>query len=129
MKALVELIELITKHKKKQIEVLGFGEDPENRYETFYNLIADGKITTDDEAARHFFGEDRDGSHTQYRNFRNQFFRRLVNSAFFIDLKKPLFNDAQAAAHNVRKNAAAAVEVMPYEHLWDMAMEALEAKA
>ena len=102
------MVELITKHKKKQIEVLGADKDPESRYEVFYKLIADGKISTDDAAARHFFGEDKDGTFTQYRNFRNQFFKRLVNSAFFIDLKKPMFNNAQAAAHNVRKNAAAA---------------------
>jgi len=108
MKALTELIGLITKHKKKQIEILGFGEASGSRYETFYELIANRMVTTDDEAARYFFGEDKDRTFTQYRNFRNQLFRRLVNSAFFIDLKKPMFNNAQAAAHNVRKNTAAA---------------------
>ncbi len=108
MKALIELVELITKHKKKRIEVLGQDEDPNNRYDVFYNLIASGEVKSDDEAARYFFGEDKDGSFTQYRNLRNNLFRRLVNSAFFIDLKKPMFNEAQAAVHNVRKQAAAA---------------------
>lgn len=108
MKALIELVGLITRHKKKRIEVLGQDDDSTNRYDTFYNLIASGDLSTDDEAARYFFGDDKDGSFIQYRNLRNNLFRRLVNSAFFIDLKKPLFNDAQAAVQNVRKNAAAA---------------------
>lgn len=108
MKSLIELVGLLTRYKKKQIEVLGEKKGTGSRYDTFYEIVASGEVTTDDEAARFFFGEDKDGSYVQYRNLRNNFFRRLVNTAFFIDLKKPMFNDAQAAVHHVRKQAAAA---------------------
>ncbi len=108
MKALVEMVNLISRHKKKQIEVLGQGNEPGNRYEEFYELIADGVINNDEEAASHFFGPDASGTYPQYRNLRNSMFKRLVNSFFFIDLKKPQFSTAQSAQHNVRKNTAAA---------------------
>ncbi len=107
MFALQELINLVTKYKRKEVKVLGYNPDAHDRYEIFYNLLADGKLSTDDEAARHFFGTDKDGSHTEYRNLRNSFFKRLVNTFFFIDVKKAEFNDAQAALHTCYRNMAA----------------------
>ncbi|MBK8567064.1 MAG: hypothetical protein IPN76_27985 [Saprospiraceae bacterium] len=107
MFALQELIHLVTKYKRKEVKVLGYNPDANDRYEVFYNLLAEGKLLTDDEAARHFFGDGKDGSHTEYRNMRNSFFKRLVNTFFFIDVKKAEFNDAQAALHTCYRNMAA----------------------
>lgn len=86
---------------------MGYNPNAGDRYEAFYNLLAEGKLSTNDEAARYFFGNDKDGTHTEYRNFRNSFFKRLVNTFFFIDLKKPEFNDAQQAQHTCYRNMAA----------------------
>ena len=107
MKALKELVYLITRHKRKQIEILGYNDDATSNHEIFYGLIENGRLDSDDEAARYFFGKDKDGSFIQYKNLCNDLFDRLVNTMFFIDLKKPKFNDAQAAAHNCGKYAAA----------------------
>jgi len=107
MKALKELVHLISRHKRKQIEILGYSENPCNRYDEMYDLIDASKIDSDDDAASYFFGEGKNGKFTQYRNLRNNLFKRLINTFFFIDLKKPEFNNAQAAAHNCGKYAAA----------------------
>ncbi|MCC6724260.1 MAG: hypothetical protein IT258_07080 [Saprospiraceae bacterium] len=107
MFALQELIHLVTKYKRKEVKVLGYNPDANDRYEIFYNLLAEGKLNTDDEAARHFFGTDKAGSYIEYRNLRNSFFKRLVNTFFFIDVKKAEFNDAQAALHTCYRNMAA----------------------
>ena len=108
MKALRELVDIVTKHKKKQIEVIGLDKDSPNRYDEFYDMVASEKLRTDEAAAKHFFGADRSSSFTQYRNLRNRLFRRLVNSVFFLDVKKPMFNEVQSAMYNCKKNTAAA---------------------
>lgn len=108
MKALRELIDIVTKHKKKQMEVLGLDKDSPNRYDEFYDLLVTEKLHTEQDAAQHFFGESQSASFTQYRNFRNKFFRRLVNAVFHLDLKKPMFSEVQTAMYHIRKNTAAA---------------------
>jgi hypothetical protein len=108
MKALRELVDIVTKHKKKQMEVIGLDKDSPNRYDEFYDLLVTEQLSTEQDAAQHFFGKDKSASFTQYRNFRNKFFRRLVNAVFLLDVKKPMFNDVQTAMYHIRKNTAAA---------------------
>lgn len=108
MKALRELVDIVTKHKKKQMEVIGLDKDSPNRYDEFYDLLVTEQLPTEQDAAQHFFGKDKSASFTQYRNFRNKFFRRLVNAVFLLDVKKPMFSESQTAMYHIRKNAAAA---------------------
>jgi hypothetical protein len=108
MKALRELVDIVTKHKKKQMEVIGLDKDRPNRYDEFYELLAAEQLHSEEDAAQHFFGEGQSASFTQYRNFRNKFFRRLVNAVFLLDVKKPMFSEVQTAMYNIRKNAVAA---------------------
>jgi hypothetical protein len=68
MKALQELVNLVTRYKRRQIEILGYNEDSTSRYEIFYERIENGKFSSDDEAAAFFFlGEIRmvNSSHTK----------------------------------------------------------------
>ncbi|MEQ8702713.1 MAG: hypothetical protein RIC19_02275 [Phaeodactylibacter sp.] len=108
MKALRELIDIVTKHKKKQMEVIGLDKDSPNRYDEFYDLLVTEQLPTDQDAAQYFFGQDKSASFTQYRNFRNKFFRRLVNAVFLLDVKKPMFSEVQTAMYNCKKSTAAA---------------------
>ena len=108
MKALLELVDVVTKHKKKQLEVIGLNKDAPNRYDQFYDRINAGTLQTDKDAVSHFFGPDKTASFPQYRNFRNAFFRRLVNAVFLLDVKKPMFSKVQTAVYNCRKHTAAA---------------------
>ena len=108
MKALKDLMYLITRHKRKNLNVIGYDKDSKNNYEKFYEILEKGGFASDDEAAEFFFGEGRDGKFTQYKNFKNRFFRRMVNATFHFDLKKPEFNDAQIGFYNCWKYLAAA---------------------
>ncbi len=105
MKALQDLMYLVTRHKRKQLNVIGY-DTTDDRYEVFYDKLAKGAFNSDDEAAAFFFGPDKDGKLTQYKNFKNKFFRRLANAAFHLDLKKAEFNDAQIGFYNCWKNLA-----------------------
>jgi hypothetical protein len=107
MKALQELVQLVTRYKRRQIQILGYEGDGDSRYETFYNLIADGVVQDDEEAAEQLFGGQANSKSKPYLNFKRDFFRRLVNTVFFIDLKQPEFNDRQQAAVNCWRNLAA----------------------
>ncbi len=107
------MINLVTKYKRREVKVLGYNEDATDRNEIFYGMLADGRLKSDDEAARYFFGEDKDGSFTEYRNFRNAFLKRLVTTFFFIDVKRQEFNDARAALHTCYRNMAAVRMLLP----------------
>ncbi len=111
MKSLLELVDLVTRYKRRQIEILGYHEKATSNYESFYDLIAKGKIRTDDEAAAKLFGKGKTAKYKEYLNFKANFLRRLVNAVFFIDLKKPEFNKAQQAWVSCWKNLAA-VKIM-----------------
>lgn len=105
MKALLDLMYLVTRHKRKQLNVIGY-DTADDRYELFYDKLEKGELNSDDDAAAYFFGSDKDGKFTQYKNFKNKFFRRLANAAFHLDLKQPEFNDAQIGFYNCWKNLA-----------------------
>jgi hypothetical protein len=107
MKALLDLMYLVTRHKRKQLNVIGY-DTADDRYELFYDKLEKGEFNSDDEAAAYFFGSDKDGKFTQYKNFKNKFFRRLTNATFHLDLKKPEFNEAQVGFYNCWKNLALA---------------------
>ena len=62
MKELKELVHLISRHKRKQIEILGYNEESANRYEVMYDMIESNQIQTDDAAAEYFFGTGKNGA-------------------------------------------------------------------
>ena len=64
MRSLTELVSLITRYKRRQIEILSYNEDSTNKYEVFYERIENGKLENDDEAAAFFFGPDKGGKFT-----------------------------------------------------------------
>lgn len=105
MKALEDLMYLVTRHKRKGLNVIGY-DTADDRYELFYAKLEKGEFSSDDEAAAYFFGADKNGQFTQYKNFKNKFFRRLANATFHLDIKKPEFNNAQVGFYNCWKNMA-----------------------
>ncbi len=124
MKNLEDLMYVVTRHKRKQLNVLGY-DDADNRYELFYERLENGKFGSDDEAAAFFFGPDKNGKHTQYKNFKNRFFRRLVNVIFHLDLKQPEFNDAQVGLYNCWKNLAA-IKIMGVRGAYGAALKLMK---
>jgi hypothetical protein len=107
MKPLQELVRIITRNKRKRLEVLSYSDGATNRHEQLYQLIADGQAPTDQEAAQRLFGPQARGSYKPYRNLCNGLLRRLVNTLFLIDLDRPAFGSALQAAQNCAKRVAA----------------------
>lgn len=105
--ALKDLIMVITRNKVKQIEVLGNPGQEENRTEILYDGIAKGKFTSDEAAANYFFNTE-DPKDSNYRKLRNRLVRQLINSAFFVDINQPMFNERTKAQYNCYRDFAAA---------------------
>ena len=55
MKELNKIVQLIDKNKPRKIEVLG-NEEATSRHAEMYNLLKEGHIITDADAALHFYG-------------------------------------------------------------------------
>jgi hypothetical protein len=96
---LKNLVDYLTKNKTKHIEVIGQNSVDDSRYDRFYEGVAEGTFTSDEDAALHFFGVA-DARDTSFRRFRNRMIRQLINSVFFIDLHDARFSDRHKAFFN-----------------------------
>ncbi|MBK6931449.1 MAG: hypothetical protein IPH12_11510 [Saprospirales bacterium] len=105
-----DLVQIITRNKVKQIEVLGNPGLEESRIDEFYDNIAKSRFQTDDDAARHFFGTDE--KDPNYRKLRNRLIRQLINTSFFIDVNQPMFNERGKALYHCYRDYVAAYFLM-----------------
>ncbi len=103
---LKDLVRIITRNKVKQIEVLGNPGQEGSRTEELYEGVAKERFTSDEEAARHFFGSDE--KDPNYRKLRNKLIRQLINTAFFIDVQQPMFSERSKAQYHCYRDYAAA---------------------
>lgn len=106
--ALRELVSVITRNKLKQIEVFGNPGETESRTELLYHAIAKEKVVSDESAAKKFF-ETENAKDPNYKKLRNKLVRQLINSAFFVDLNQPMFNERSTAEYNCYRDFAAAM--------------------
>lgn len=104
---LKDLVRIITRNKIKNIEVLGNPGSEDTKTEELYNKIASGEFQTDEQATEYFYGtdENRDKS---YKKLRNRLIRQLINTAFFVDVNQPLFNERSKAIYNCYRDFASA---------------------
>jgi hypothetical protein len=108
MKDLLELAQIVTPTKLRQVELLSAssnGETP-SRIQEFYNLLQDCAVSSDDEAAQRFYNTDKSAS--SYQKLRTTVKDRMVNALFMIDLKKASYTDRQTAYYESYKEWAAA---------------------
>lgn len=101
-----DLIQVITKNKVKQIEVLGNPGQENSRMEQLYNGISKGEFGSDEEAAEKLFSTNAKDS--AYRKARLKLIRQLVNTTFFIDTQQSQFSDRNSAFVNCYRDLAAA---------------------
>lgn len=104
--ALQQIAEHLNKYKMKQIDIIG-NDGSESRFTEFYNLLHEGKLKDDDDAARYFYGKDANASTSKYRKFKSLFSERLLNTVFFIDINDTALSDRQKAGTVLMKEWAA----------------------
>lgn len=121
MDTLKELAYIVNKNKLKSIEVLDTSKD--NRITAFYNAILNNRFDTEEEAIAHFF-PDADNT-APYRKLKSTLKKRLVNSLFFIDVKKPGYNNRQQAYFQCHKDWAAA-RMLLGKNAWKSSVEICE---
>ena len=108
MQELRELINVVSKHKVKQIEVIG-NDFPANdsKFRQLYDIVHNGDVNTDIEAASLLYPQN-NNSKDSYSKLKNRLKSRLINTLFFIDINQPQFTDIQQAFFNCNKNWLAA---------------------
>jgi hypothetical protein len=79
-----QIVTLLDGYKLRNIDVLG-NDDSNSRFTEFYRLIKNETITTDEQAAIHFYGENAKPTDIKYRVFKSDFKDRLLNTLLFID--------------------------------------------
>ncbi|MFK7981507.1 MAG: hypothetical protein AB8G86_16095 [Saprospiraceae bacterium] len=106
MEILREMVQVLTKYKTKQIEVLGNPTENKSQVYEFYEGIADGTFTSDEEAATHFF--DGNVRNQSYKNLKSRLKNRLINTVFFVEANQSMFNEYERAYVNCYRDWAAA---------------------
>jgi hypothetical protein len=99
MEIITQIVEVLSRYKLQEIDVLD-NSDSSSRYTELYRLIKEGKIKTDADAEKHFYGEVKKNN-SSYRAFKSQFLDRLLNTLYFIDTDNPNFNDFQKTYYAV----------------------------
>lgn len=106
MEELKELVRVISKHKVKQIEVIGNSSvngDKDSKFQSLYSLVHDGEVNTDQDALDLLYG-DSPKSQQSYTKLKNRLKTRLLNTLFLIDVNQPQFTDIQQAFFTCNKN-------------------------
>lgn len=106
MEILREMVQVLTKYKTKNIEVLGNATDTPSQVYEFYSRIADGTFASDEDAAAHFF--DGNVRNQSYKNLKTRLKNRLINTVFFVEANASMFNEYEKAYLNCYKDWAAA---------------------
>ncbi|MGH1435840.1 MAG: hypothetical protein ACRBG0_15450 [Lewinella sp.] len=104
MDTLKELALIITRNKAKSIEVLDTQKREESKINDFYYQLTEGSFTSDEEAAAYFYPGQKGGSN--YRKLKAGLKSRMLNSLFFLDVKKSTYTDRQSAYYECYKDWA-----------------------
>ena len=109
MKDLLELAQIVTRTKLRNVELLGTSSQPDgevSKIQQFYDMLQDGIVNDDDSAAHELYGEDKNAS--KYQKLRGTVKERLINALFIIDLKSASYSDRQTAYYECYRQWAAA---------------------
>ncbi len=104
---LIELVQTITRNKIKHIEVLGNPDQKGSMVESFYDAVAKGVITSDEMAVRHLYGHE-NKKDPAYQRLKNRLINQLHNTAIFVDVNQPSFNERAKAYFTCYRDFASA---------------------
>ena len=102
MDKLKRIIRNFDKYKMRYIDVLD-NKDSESLHTKLYRAILDGKVNTDDEAAKFLFGPAAKKSDQRYKNFKTEFKKRVLNTMLFIDPSHESFDKYQQAFYEIHR--------------------------
>lgn len=94
MEDLIELTQLVSRQKVKRIEILGQANKYSQKSELLYDLIASGKIKTNEQAALALY-ENQESSKENLRKLKHRLKDKLINTLFFIDMEKVALSEVQ----------------------------------
>ena len=106
MEVLRELTYIVSQYKVDKIPVLDRDDESNSSMMELFEKILSGDIATDEDAEKHFFPNAKNQS--SYRKFKNSYRKLLTNTAFFIDLDSPAYNNRQKAFYECYREWAAA---------------------
>lgn len=106
MDTLKDLINVVNKKAIKRVEVMGNSTNYSSKMRELYDGIAEGKFETDHDAAQALY--DGDENDANYKKLKYRLEKRLINTAFFIDLNKPGYTDEAKANISCYRNMMAA---------------------
>lgn len=106
--ALKDLVKTITRNKVKNIEVLGNPGEEGSMVEALYDAIAKDKVQSDEEAAKFLYGKNESPKSQAYLRMKGRLERNLLNTAFFVDVNQPMFNERTKAYYNCYRDFASA---------------------
>jgi tetratricopeptide (TPR) repeat protein len=106
MKDLISLVEVVSKNKIKEIEVIGSANHKETNVQKLYSGIHNGSIISDQDVIDNFFPNNKNANLYSSR-LKGQLKERLINTLFFIDLNQNNFNDYLRAYYTCYKMSAA----------------------
>jgi hypothetical protein len=102
MDKLRQIIRAFDGYKLRHVDVLN-NEDSKSQHTKLYRAVVEGKVKTDDEAARFLFGPTAHKGMQKYRNFKTDFKKRLLNTMLFIDPTHDDFDKYQQIFYEVNR--------------------------
>lgn len=105
MRDLLDLVQVVTRTKLKSVSQINLSNNGTSKVQEFYNLLSDGNIESDEQAADFFY--DSEKQNASYQKLRKTLKDRLINSLFVIDLKKPSYTDRERAYYEACREWAA----------------------
>jgi len=123
--ALKELVKTITRNKVKNIEVLGNPGEEGSMVESLYDAIAKDKVQSDEDAVKFLYGKNESPKSQAYLRLKGRLERNLLNTAFFVDVNQPMFNERSKAWYNCYRDFAAGYILIGRE-AWKAGVHVLE---
>ncbi len=106
MKDILELVDIVDKHKVKHIEVLGNLSPRKTSVHEFYDKLIDGSLSNDEAAAAYFYQST--PNDRRYKELKKRLVERLHNTVLFIDIQHAEFDEVAKAYYTCWKEYASA---------------------
>lgn len=107
MKDLIEIANLLSIQKLRQVEVFSEKIDQNSKSDLLFAAIRDGLVSNDDEAIEYIYGGTRD-SKAAYLKLKYRLKEKLLNTIFFVDIQQYSKSPIDKALARVSKTYAAA---------------------